>query len=528
MFILIPFSKLVKNKVKTLTISILTLFFALFFNVGGSLFCQNDTLKFAIFESSVVKSYPIYVKTDSASILLWNMILKKRGEDNHITWEKYQLLIPKVILHYDNEGYPFASAEIVNMELFGDTVWLTSRITKGEYILFDSIINKGNLKLNHHYLEAYFRYRKGKKYQEKIVQKIPKLIREIPFAEEKAPFGVEFQSDKAFLYLFLDERKMSQADGIIGFAPINDKTGKIGFSGELKLRLVNRFRVGEDLYLEWRAPEPRSQFLNVQTIFPYIYTTPLGIETLFQLDKQDTNYLKLNLGGSIRYTFNNNNHIKTSILWEESSSIGASALQAEGLMSPYPEYSKVMYGASLLLRDIDYIFNPSKGYRLDVEGSVGRLKEQSSNAKAIRYHIAGSGEVYLPLWKKWIQVIGYKTGFILGEQIYRNELFRLGGFRTLQGFDEQSIWASGYLFGNFEWRYLYERGSYINLFFNGGWYERKIEGKYNRDFPFGFGAGIAFNTKAGLFQFSYALGKQKGNPISFKTGKIHFGITVMF
>jgi len=38
MFILIPFSKLVKNKVKTLTISILTLFFALFFNVGGSLF----------------------------------------------------------------------------------------------------------------------------------------------------------------------------------------------------------------------------------------------------------------------------------------------------------------------------------------------------------------------------------------------------------------------------------------------------------------------------------------------------------
>ena len=135
------------------------------------------------------------------------------------------------------------------MELLEDTVWLTSRITKGKYIVFDSIINKGNLKLNHHYMEAYFRYRKGRKYQEKVVHKIPKLIREIPFAEEKAPFGVEFQSDKALLYLFLDERKMSQADGIIGFAPINEKTGKIGFSGELKLRLVNRFRVGEDLYL---------------------------------------------------------------------------------------------------------------------------------------------------------------------------------------------------------------------------------------------------------------------------------------
>lgn len=528
MFILIPFSKLIENKVKILIISILTLFFSLFFNVSGSLFCQNDTLKSGIFDNYDVKSYPIYVKTDSTSILLWNMILKKRGEDNHITWENYQLLIPKVILHFENEGYPFASAEIVNMELLEDTVWLTSRITKGEYIVFDSIINKGNLKLNHHYMEAYFRFKMGKKYREKVVQKIPKLIREIPFAEETAPFGVEFQSDKALLYLFLDERKMSQADGVIGFAPVNEKTGKIGFSGELKLRLVNRFQVGEDLYLEWRAPEPRSQLLNVQTIFPHIYTTPLGIEALFQLDKQDTNYLKLNFGGSIRYTFNNNNHVKTSILWEESSSIGKSPKQEAESYTPYPEYSKVMYGASLLLRDIDYIFNPSKGYRLDVEGSVGTLKEHYSNSKAIRYHISSSGEGYLPLWKKWIQVIGYKTGFILGEQIYQNELFRLGGFRTLQGFDEQSIWASGYLFGNFEWRYLYEKRSYINLFFNGGWYERKTEGKYSRDFPFGFGAGIAFNTKAGLFQFSYALGKQKGNPISFKTGKIHFGLTVMF
>ena len=80
MFVLIPFLKLIKNKVKILIISLLTLFFALFFNVNGSLFCQNDTSKFVIFDNYDVKSYPIYVKTDSASILLWNMIFKKRGE----------------------------------------------------------------------------------------------------------------------------------------------------------------------------------------------------------------------------------------------------------------------------------------------------------------------------------------------------------------------------------------------------------------------------------------------------------------
>jgi hypothetical protein len=72
------------------------------------------------------------------------------------------------------------------------------------------------------------------------------------------------------------------------------------------------------------------------------------------------------------------------------------------------------------------------------------------------------------------------------------------------------------------------RIAYLNAFFNGAWYEQKITGNYMHDFPFGFGAGITFTTKAGLFYLSYALGKQLGNPISFRTGKIHFGLAVQF
>jgi hypothetical protein len=70
--------------------------------------------------------------------------------------------------------------------------------------------------------------------------------------------------------------------------------------------------------------------------------------------------------------------------------------------------------------------------------------------------------------------------------------------------------------------------AYINAFFNGAWYEQKIKDNYTHDFPFGFGLGITFTTKAGLFYLSYALGKQLDNPISFKTGKIHFGLAVQF
>jgi hypothetical protein len=51
---------------------------------------------------------------------------------------------------------------------------------------------------------------------------------------------------------------------------------------------------------------------------------------------------------------------------------------------------------------------------------------------------------------------------------------------------------------------------------------------YPFDFPFGFGAGTTFETKVGLFGLTYALGQQQDNPISFKTGKIHFGYVNYF
>ena len=70
--------------------------------------------------------------------------------------------------------------------------------------------------------------------------------------------------------------------------------------------------------------------------------------------------------------------------------------------------------------------------------------------------------------------------------------------------------------------------TYINAFFNAAWYERNIPNNYFRDLPFGFGLGLSFDTKAGMFYLSYALGHQHNSPVSFKTGKIHFGVKVGF
>ena len=66
------------------------------------------------------------------------------------------------------------------------------------------------------------------------------------------------------------------------------------------------------------------------------------------------------------------------------------------------------------------------------------------------------------------------------------------------------------------------------MFFDWAYVEQRLKDSFNNDFPFGFGAGLNFETKAGIFGLSYALGKQNNNPIDFKSAKIHFGYVNIF
>ena len=43
------------------------------------------------------------------------------------------------------------------------------------------------------------------------------------------------------------------------------------------------------------------------------------------------------------------------------------------------------------------------------------------------------------------------------ENMFKNELFRIGGLKTLRGFDEESITASFYNIATLEWRFLFEQ-----------------------------------------------------------------------
>ncbi|MBC7861929.1 MAG: BamA/TamA family outer membrane protein, partial [Bacteroidia bacterium] len=205
----------------------------------------------------------------------------------------------------------------------------------------------------------------------------------------------------------------------------------------------------------------------------------------------------------------------------------------------YADITTRAYGLGFFYEKLDYKLNPRKGISFSLNGSAGsRLIKKNAKLNEIIYNgvklntsqYQGEVEVfgYIPLFKKATIKLGTQAATVISDQVFKNELFRIGGLKTLRGFDEESIFASTYAIGTFEYRYLLDENSAVFLFSDAAIYEKSFVGGYLKDIPYGVGAGMSFETKAGIFSLSYALGKQFNNPLDIRSGKIHFGIVNAF
>src|SRR5690606_32030302 len=107
-----------------------------------------------------------------------------------------------------------------------------------------------------------------------------------------------------------------------------------------------------------------------------------------------------------------------------------------------------------------------------------------------------------------------------------NELYRIGGFGSIRGFNEESITASAYGLASLEYRFMPNDGFYVSLFGDYAFVENKST--HFTENLLGAGAGISFLTQLGVFNLSYAVGKQSDTSFDFKNSKIHFGILTRF
>lgn len=440
----------------------------------------------------------------------------------------------------ENNGYPFAGVRLDSISFSeGHSMSAVLHLEKNRFTKIDSVELKGNLKLSKPYLYNYIGISPGDPYDESKLQALSKRLKELPFARESKPYTVLFTEKYTKLTLFLDKKRAGQFDGIVGILP-DSRTGKVLFTGDVRLRLQNSFAHGELIELNWRRLQESTQDLKAGLNYPYLLRTPVGISYGIKLYRRDTTFIDVNQTLGLNYLFSANTGISTFVKRRSTSLLSTHGLENSTVLPQYADISTTSYGLGFHHEQFDYRFNPRKGYAFSASADIGnRIIKKNAKLnpviyenlalKTVQYGGEFSGEKFWPLGRRSTIKTGLQSAWIYNSAtLFRNELFRIGGLKTVRGFDEESIYASSYAIGTIEYRFLLEENSWFFLFTDGCWYENNSQSTFITDTPYGFGTGVTFETKAGIFAMTYALGSQQGNPISFRDGKIHVGFVGLF
>ncbi|MGE0561021.1 MAG: POTRA domain-containing protein [Flavobacteriales bacterium] len=459
---------------------------------------------------------------------------------NNKPFNKNQLtsFFVRIIKHYENNGFPFASLQFDSVRIENNTFRGNLVLEKNHRYKIDSVIIHGNATISKQYIQNYIRIKNGDGYNEALVKNISTRIKELPFVEEKQPFKVIFNESESKIIMDLKKKAASRFNGVLGIQP-NNQTGKIRLTGDVKLNLLNSFKKGEEIFFNWRSIQEQTQDLNTGISYPFLLNTPFGLDYNFKLYKRDTTFIDVFNKIGIRYILKGNNYFSVFYQNKNSSLLSTKQFSSLTVLPDYADVSSQLYGIGIHYAKLDYNLNPRKGFSIVADGSVGTkiikkntaIKESLYDGIKLNTNLYNGNSIfdyYFPVSKRGVVKLSSKNGFTINESLFDNELVRIGGLFTLRGFDEESIYTTLYSIGTVEYRFILEQNSYLYLFVDKAYYEKNNIKGYVSDRPFGFGTGMSFDTKAGIFSISYALGQQFENPILFRSAKIHFGFINFF
>ncbi|MBK9283727.1 MAG: hypothetical protein IPM51_05335 [Sphingobacteriaceae bacterium] len=448
--------------------------------------------------------------------------------------------INKIISHYENNGFPFVSVTLDSVNISQNHINAKWLVIPGKSYKIDSIQVIGNSSVSKKFLLKYLGLKEGMLYNESGIISISQKCKQLPFILEKQAPQTRLTEKNAKLRLFLDKKSASQFDGIVGLLP-DANTKKTVITGDVKLKIINGvFKSGETFDLEWRRLQSQTQDFKGKIIYPYMLGTPFGADYYLKIYRRDTTFIDIHNNIGIQYYFKGLNNFKVFYKQRSSDLISTNGLS---FITTLPEYADIRtnsYGFGVLIEKVDYRFNPRKGITLNLTSQAGTrnirrnpkinpLVYENTQLKSDQYQGEIEFNAYIPL--KGVNIIHFGmqgAGIYATSSLFRNELFRIGGFKTLRGFDEESIFTSAYVIPTIEYRLLFSQNSSLLLFIEGAWYENNSTATYLTDTPVSAGAGINFDTKAGILSLHYAVGNQFGNGFDIRSGKIHVGLTALF
>ena len=454
----------------------------------------------------------------------------------------------KILNYYENNGYPFAAVFLDSLISNDSGVTGLLNVKKGPLYHIDSISINGKISISNAFLQHYLGIPNGSFYNKEKLQLVSKKLLELPYLKEQQPAELRMLGTGSILDLYLQTKRSSQINFLVGFLPAGSETGKLKLTGDINLNLKNALGTGETILVNWQQLQQKSPRLNLGFQQPYIFKSPFGIDFSFEIFKKDSAFVQLNAQLGLQYLLSTNQSGKLFIQKQNtfllSSGIDTNLVKITKMLPFNIDVSAVNIGIDYEFNNTNYRFNPRTGNQVKLVALVG-LKTISKNddiinltdpnfkyaalydglkLKAYQLKLTTNVVHYIPLGKRSTLKTVVNGGIFNSPNIFRNELFQLGGNKLLRGFNEESIYATQYAVATAEYHYLIGLNSYFLGFIDAGWVKNKyqlVEVKNNFSSA---GIGLVFETKVGLLNLSFAVGKRNDIPFNLsQSSKIHFG-----
>ena len=472
----------------------------------------------------------------------------KNFAEKPLNISEVDLLKERLLTYYENEGFPFAAVYLDSIAINDDKISAALMVNQGLVYRIDSISNYGRLKLNTKFLQQYLNIINGSVYKREKLKEVDKRMLELPYAQTEHPSSLNMLGSGSILNLYVNNKKSSEVSAILGFLPDANNTGKLQVTGDINLDLKNVFGAGESLLLKYQALQPKSPRLNLGYEKPYFLKSPFGLGFLFELFKKDSSFLQVNAQLGLQLNLTNKQSGKILVQWQTANllqgGIDTNAIKFNKKLPLNIDVKSVNVGIAYEFRNTNYRFNPLTGSDVTVTALTG-IKNIKKNNDILSLKTSGFNydklydSVKLQSYQLRLKIAAahyfktsksstFKTAVNIGlyssPTVFRNEVFQIGGYRLLRGFNEESIYATRYAVVTAEYRSILSLNSYLFGFIDIGATKAKFQNINAQNLFIGTGLGIAYETKAGLLNLSLAVGKRNDVPFNIRqASKIHFG-----
>lgn len=474
--------------------------------------------------------------------------MSKNFDNKPINFIQLEFIKERLLNYYEKNGYPFASVVLDSILINNNGVDAVLRASTGPLYHVDSISVKGKAKISNSFLQHYIGITNGSIYNKEKLDLVSKRLLELPYLQEQQPSELMMLGTGSILNLYLEPKRSSQVNFLIGFLPSTNATGKLQLTGDVNLNLKNSLGKAETILINWQQLQQKSPRLNLGFQQPYIFNSPFGIDFLFELFKKDSAFVQLNAQLGVQYLLSASQSGKLFLQKQNSfllsSGIDTNQVKSSKVLPANIDVSAVNIGLDYDFNNTNYRFNPKSGNEVKLFTTIG-IKTISKNndilnltdpgfnyaslydsikLKGYQLRVKASAAHYFTTGKRSTLKAIVNTGIFNSPNTFRNELFQIGGYKLLRGFDEESIYATRYLVTTAEYRYLVGLNSYLFTFVDGGWVKNKYQSVNVSNKFFSTGIGILFETKLGLLNMSFAVGKRADVNFNLsQASKIHFG-----